>query len=119
MTTEATEPPARGEKSALDLVAGLQALVEVAIEEGAKAVERVHLRSAGRTFDVLAAIPVVDAPSAFVRDVHDGIVGASYRTTRAVNRLVGRVLRAAFDAASRAPREGRALEVASEEEAAR
>ncbi len=86
-------------KSKNELWRGVQSLVEVAVDQGVSAVERIHLATAARTFVVLDAIPVVSTPANMVRAIHDGIVVTSYAATRGVNRLVGMAVRAGFEVA--------------------
>lgn len=91
-------------KSNVELFRGLQSLLEVAIDQGASAVERVHLATSARTFVVLDAIPIVAEPAALVRTVHDAVVATSYAATRGVNRIVGIAIRAGLDLAWDEPR---------------
>jgi hypothetical protein len=78
---------------------GLKSLVFDAVEHGSSAVERVHLGTAKRTFDVLEAIPGIDAPAKVVHTIHDLSVRSVYSTIRIVNRVVGHGLDLAFDVA--------------------
>lgn len=71
---------------------GLVALVRDAVEHGASAVERVHMATARRPFDVLEAIPGVDGPTRLVRVVHDVGVSSVYGTIRLVTRAAGAVV---------------------------
>jgi hypothetical protein len=64
-------------------------LVRDAVEHGASAVERVHVATARRPFDVLEAIPGVDGPTRVVRAVHDVTVSSVYGSIRLVTRAVG------------------------------
>jgi hypothetical protein len=77
---------------------GLKDLVVDGVEHGSRAVERVHLGTAKRTFDILEAIPLVSAPSKVVHVIHDATTRASYATVRAVGRAVGAGQDLAFDA---------------------
>lgn len=79
---------------------GLKDLVVDAVEHGSSAVERVHLATAKRTFDVLEALPGVALPSKGVHVVHDLSVKGVYGAIRLVNRAVGAALDVAIDAAS-------------------
>jgi len=102
-------------KTKYELWRGVQSLVEVAVDQGVSAVERVHLATSARTFVVLDAIPVVSAPASLVRAIHDGIVATSYAATRGVNRLVGIAIRAGFELTSPAApalHQGAAVEAA-------
>ncbi len=71
---------------------GLALLVRDAVEHGTRAVEKVHLELAGRTFTVLEHIPPVDAPARVVHKVHDAYVGTVYTAIRTVNQVVGATL---------------------------
>ena len=75
---------------------GLSALVSDAIDQGTAAIERVHLATAQRTFNVLEQTPVAE-PSSKVHDVHDSIVSTVYGTIRSVNQLVGKTLDTALE----------------------
>ncbi len=68
---------------------GLSAIVTDVIVHGSRAVERVHLATADRTFFVLEAVPVVAVPSRIVHAVHDATTSAVYATIRGVARVVG------------------------------
>ena len=76
-------------KSDLRRWIGLTALVTDAVTHGARAVERVHLATASRTFGVLEHVPVVSAPSRIVHVVHDAATSAVYATVRGVARVAG------------------------------
>lgn len=68
---------------------GLGALVTDAVVHGARAVERVHLATAERTFVILEHVPVIGAPSHVVHVVHDGVTSAVYAIVRGAARVVG------------------------------
>jgi hypothetical protein len=88
----------------LKKVRGLRALVEDVVEHGSRAVERVHLATARRTFTILEQIPVIAEPARAVHLVYDATVGASYAGVRLVNRAVGAIAELAIDAIEEAPR---------------
>lgn len=77
---------------------GLKDLIQSTVEQGASAVERVHMETANRNFALLAQVPPLTAPTRGVRAVHDGIVALSYANVRAVTRLVGKAADAVIDA---------------------
>ena len=81
---------------------GLKALVQDAVEHGTRAVERVHMQTAGRWFTILEHLPVISTPTRIVRVVHDVSVTTTYEAIRLVNRAVGVVADAALDAAEAA-----------------
>lgn len=78
---------------------GLSALVEAAVDQGASAVERVHLATANRPFVILEQIPAVKEPAQVVHEVHDTVVLGAYTSVRIVNHWVGKALNAALDVA--------------------
>ena len=77
---------------------GLKDLVRDAVEQGASAVERVHLATAQRPFSLLAQIPSIGEPVRTVQQIHDTLVATSYETVRVVTRAVGDVAELALDA---------------------
>jgi hypothetical protein len=78
---------------------GLKSLVLDAVEHGASAVERVHLQTAHRTFDILKKAPPIEAPVEGVQAIHDSIVSSVYASVRLVSQVVGKTLDAAIDVA--------------------
>lgn len=83
---------------------GLAALVKDAVVHGASAVERVHMATAKRPFDVLEAIPVVELPTRAVHVVHDLATTSTYAAIRLVARAAGAAVDLAIVAADRASR---------------
>jgi hypothetical protein len=77
---------------------GMRALVTDAVEHGSRAIERVQMDTAKRTFDVLESIPPLSAPVKLVHLVHDATVGGVYNTIRVVNQVVGASVDAALEA---------------------
>jgi hypothetical protein len=73
-------------------VRGAVALTSDAVEHGSRAVEKVHLETAARPFNILKAIPVVSAPASVVHVVHDLCVTSVYWQIRMWNRLVRAVV---------------------------
>ena len=82
--------------SSLNRLRGLRALLEDVVEHGTTAVERVHMATAARPFDILDLTPVAPAARG-VRVIHDATVAGVYETIRQVNHLVGATLSAAID----------------------
>lgn len=78
---------------------GLVKVVEGAVEHGSRAVQKVHLGTAARTFAVLELVPGVAAPAAVVRVVHDGWTSAVYATIRGVTKVASSAIGAAIDLA--------------------
>jgi hypothetical protein len=85
--------------ASMDRLRGLRALLEEAVEQGTTAVERVHMATAARPFDILAHIPPVAPGARGVRVIHDATVTGVYEAIRQVNRLVGATLSAVIDVA--------------------
>jgi hypothetical protein len=77
---------------------GLKALVQDAVENGASAIERVHLETAKRPFAALKMVPPIEKPVEGIQTLHDTIVSGVYGTVRVVTRAVGKGLDAALDA---------------------
>lgn len=86
-------------KKSIDRLRGLKNLIIDAVDHGAGAIEKVHLGTAKRTFDVLEAIPGIDEPTKVAHVVHDASVAGVYGAVRLVTRVVGVVLDAAIDVA--------------------
>ena len=78
---------------------GLKTLLEDAVEHGSRAVEKVHLETATRTFDVLEAIPKIATTAKVVRVVHDGLVTNTHVAIRLVNQGVHRAADAIIEEA--------------------
>jgi hypothetical protein len=84
--------------SDLDKLRGLKNLVRDAVENGATAIEQVHLATARRPFLVLEQIPGIAEPARGVQQVHDAVVATSYGAVRAVTRAVSQAADLALDA---------------------
>jgi hypothetical protein len=82
--------------SSVNRLRGLRALLEDVVEHGTTAVERVHMATAARPFDILDLTPIAPAARG-VREIHDATVAGVYETIRQVNHLVGATLSAAID----------------------
>ncbi len=85
---------------------GLSALIQDAVEHGARAVERVHMESTGRPFAAIERIPPIASAARAVHLVHDAAVTAAYGAVRLVARLVGATVDAALDLAEPPDRAG-------------
>lgn len=68
---------------------GLISLITDAVDHGSRAVERVQMRMAKPTFDVLEAIPPIAVPAKGVHQIHDAAVAGVHGMIRLVNRVVG------------------------------
>jgi hypothetical protein len=91
---------------------GLAALTFDAVEHGSRAVERVHLATAGRVFTILELIPVVNVPSRIVHVVHDATTSGVHAMVRGGARVVSAIVKGAMRgsfrlAASSTPRSAR------------
>jgi hypothetical protein len=82
---------------------GLRALVSDAVEQGALAVERVHLETARRPFEMLELIPAVSEQAQNLREVHDTIVQGVYSAVRITNQMVAKTFDALEAGAEREP----------------
>jgi len=82
---------------------GLVSLVVDAVEHGSRAVEKLHLGTTQRTFDILEALPVIETPARVVHTVHDLSVRGVYGAIRLVNRGVGAAIDLGIDVASQSP----------------
>ena len=80
---------------------GLKALVQDAVVEGSKAIEKVQVESAARPFGVLEQIEPLAAPARGVHVVHDVIVASSHGMVRLWTRAIGATLDVALDVAER------------------
>jgi hypothetical protein len=78
---------------------GFVTLLGAAVEQGASAVERVHLATTQRSFTVLEHIPVIATPALIVNKVHDAAVTQVYANVRLVTRAVSKTLEVALDVA--------------------
>ena len=76
---------------------GLKALVQDGVEHGSRAVERVHLGIARRSFLILEAIPPIAVPAKGVHEIHDAVVANAHGMIRLVNRVAGDTLGRVLD----------------------
>lgn len=70
-------------------IRGLVSLVRDAVDGGSRAVQKVQLGIAKRTFDILEAVPMVSAPTKVVHVVYDLSVNSTHGIIRLVNGAVG------------------------------
>ena len=68
---------------------GVAGLVRDAVEHGSRAVERIQVENARRTFTILERIPPVAGAARFVHLAHDTSVETVHSAIRAVNSVVG------------------------------
>ncbi len=78
-------------------IRGLVSLVRDAVDGGSRAVQKVQIGIAKRTFDILEAVPAVREPTKVVHFVYDLSVNGTHGVIRLVNGAVGTVADAAFD----------------------
>lgn len=76
---------------------GLSALIGDVIEHGTTAVERIHMATARRPFQIIELIPPIAAPAKLVHVIHDAIVTNTYDQIRWVNSTVQKVVQAALN----------------------
>ena len=79
-------------------IRGLKDVTSAAVEQGASAIEQVHLQTAGRVFSVLKQFPAIAQPAAIVESIHNTIAATSYGAVRSVSRGVSASLDKALDA---------------------
>jgi hypothetical protein len=75
---------------------GISALIGDVIEHGTSAVERIHMATARRPFQIIELIPPLAAPAKLVHGIHDVIVTNTYSQIRWVNSTVQKVVQAAL-----------------------
>jgi hypothetical protein len=84
----------------MDRWRGLFTLVGQAVDQGAAAIERVHLETAQRPFAILERIPLLAVPARSVHTIHDATASSAYALIRIVNDAAGKTIAAAIDAAT-------------------
>lgn len=94
--------------SDLNKLRGLKNLVRDAVENGATAIEQVHLATARRPFAVLEQIPGIAEPARGVQQIHDAVVATSYGAVRAVTRAVSQAADLALDVIEQKQGQGQA-----------
>jgi hypothetical protein len=77
---------------------GLFSLLGQAVDQGAAAIERVHLETAQRPFAILEHIPLLAVPAQSVHTIHDATASSVYALVRIVNHAAGKTIDAAIDA---------------------
>lgn len=97
---------------------GFKDLLIDAVEQGASAVERVHLETARRSFSAVKQVPQVTEPAQNVQNVHDTLVATAYASVRAVTRAVGSALDVAIDTLEAMPSQNASAEAGSPDAAA-
>jgi hypothetical protein len=75
---------------------GLSAILGDVVEHGTTAVERIHMATARRPFQIIEQIPPIAAPTKIVHEIHDSIVTNTYSNIRWINAQVQKVLQVAL-----------------------
>lgn len=78
---------------------GLKSLVQDAVMEGSKAIERVQLATAARPFWVLERIAPLAKPARQIHVIHDVLVSGTYGLVRLWTRAIGTTLDVVLDLA--------------------
>jgi len=76
---------------------GMKSLVQDAVDQGSRAVERLQKDTAKKPFDLLARIPPLHVPVQGIREIHDMAVSNAHAMIRLVNRVVGDTLDVVID----------------------
>lgn len=82
---------------------GLSSMLTDAVEHASIAIEKIHMSTAQRPFELIERIPAVSAPAELVHEVHDAIVTNTYKQIRFWNSAVQKVVQAALAEGSNAP----------------
>jgi hypothetical protein len=86
---------------------GSKALVQEAVDQGSRAVERLQMETARKPFEILERIPPLRVPVQGIREIHDAAVSNTHAMIRLVNRVVGDTLDVVLDLIEqRKPEEG-------------
>jgi hypothetical protein len=73
----------------MERLRGLKQLVQDAVDQGSRAVERLQKEAAKRPFDLLEQIPSIQVPVKGIREIHDTTVTGVHGVIRLVNRVAG------------------------------
>jgi len=76
---------------------GLKNLIVDGVVHGSSAVEKVHLATTKRTFDILEAIPGIDLPAKPIHAILDLSAKSVYATIRGVTAIVSGALDVVID----------------------
>ena len=71
-------PSADGSTPSTTPATGYSDAARIAVQETTARVQEMHRAIAGKTFDVLTQIPLVAAPAAIARLIHDAVSGSIY-----------------------------------------
>jgi hypothetical protein len=75
---------------------GATTLLTDAVEHASIAIEKIHMSTAQRPFQIIERIPGVSAPAELIHEVHDLIVTNTYKQIRFWNSTVQKVVQAAL-----------------------
>lgn len=67
---------------------GLKALVQDAVDQGSRAVERLQKETMRRPLEIIAQIPPLEVPGKGILEIHDLAVTNTHAVVRVVNRVV-------------------------------
>jgi hypothetical protein len=67
---------------------GLKALVQDAVDQGSRAVERLQKETMRRPLEIIAQIPPLEVPGKGILEIHDLAVTNTHAVVRLVNRVV-------------------------------
>lgn len=76
---------------------GLKQLVEDAVENGSRAVERIQKETAQRPFAILESIPPIAVPVRGIHELHDHVVTAVHGSIRITTRVIGQCVDVVLD----------------------
>lgn len=97
---------------------GFKALVQEAVEQGSRAIERVQLETAKMPFDVLESIPGLKVPASGVRLIYATSVSGAHGMIRLVNKVAGDTLDVVLDTVEQRSSEASKIAGASKKEPA-
>ena len=83
---------------------GLKDLVEDAIDQGTRAIERIHAQAGRWVFGILQRVPPLATPARLASSLQQRIIVGTDGKIRLVNHLVGGIVGIALDLADAAPR---------------
>jgi hypothetical protein len=78
-------------------VRGLKALVEAAVDQGSRAIEKVQIQTAKVPFDLVEKIPGAKVPVSGVRELYNTGVSSVHGMIRLANKVVGDTVEVVLD----------------------
>lgn len=79
---------------------GFKMLVQTAVDQGSRALERVQIQTAKIPFDLVAQIPGAKVPAEGARQIYNTGVSSVHTMVRLVNQVVGDTLDVVIEGAS-------------------